>query len=487
MAFRSIGAGGRAEDGGEDSRGGGAGSGKLSFYEAAPDEEISLEDFEEYALDRLRVLKGIEEERSRGKKMEEMDPLVSDLWRKHMGSDSSKKDVISHFILRLAYCRTEDLRRWFLGIESVLFRHRFRCEMPAAQQKLMDDCNLPYKAMTSAEIEAVKENLESVARSTNQVSNSKMYYKVPFEDVPELVSGRKVYLRRGEAFVPREQLSFLVVGQFRSRLSKALVLTNRKWISFIAGEEKDRLAPMVEALSTRYLGPDYTQPKSSNEISLQDLDQLAKASFPLCMRSLFFQLRDDHHLRHGGRQQLGLFLKLEDALAFWRAEFSRKVGVEKFDKEYAYNVRHNYGKEGKRTDYTPYSCVKLIMSTPGVGDHHGCPYRHFSEDKLRASLGGLGLNSRQVSSALEKTRSQHYQLACAEVFEAVHGCSSDGINHPNQYFEQSRALLQQPKVKQMCSFSFNDTVEFFSQEEPASGGENNNNDANEEKTTLMIS
>ena len=48
--------------------------------------------------------------------------------------------------------------------------------------------------------------------------------------------------------------------------------------------------------------------------------------------------------RHGGRMQYSLFLKgiglsLDDALAFWRQEFSRKMGADKFQKNYAYNIR----------------------------------------------------------------------------------------------------------------------------------------------------
>ena len=34
------------------------------------------------------------------------------------------KDIISHFILRLAYSQTEDLRRWFIAQECHLLKFR---------------------------------------------------------------------------------------------------------------------------------------------------------------------------------------------------------------------------------------------------------------------------------------------------------------------------------------------------------------------------
>ena len=49
-------------------------------------------------------------------------------------------------------------------------------------------------------------------------------------------------------------------------------------------------------------------------------------------------------------------------MKFWRAEFGPKCMGEAFDKKYAYGVRYNYAKEGKRTDYTPYSCMKIIQT-----------------------------------------------------------------------------------------------------------------------------
>jgi hypothetical protein len=67
---------------------------------------------------------------------------------------------------------------------------------------------------------------------------------------------------------------------------------------------------VVEALSSRYLGPDYSAPSSKAGVNVADVDALAAASFPLCMQHLLHKVREDHHLKHGGRQQLGLFLKV---------------------------------------------------------------------------------------------------------------------------------------------------------------------------------
>ncbi|CAI0381293.1 unnamed protein product [Linum tenue] len=452
----------------------------LPLYRSAPSLEVRLEDFELYAIDRLRVLTGISDGLSRGKRPEEMEKLVAELWKANMrhpqASEVMNKDIISHFVLRLVYCRTyglcalsldyccfhflayrvrilahrEDLRKWFLSMETALFRYRFRLQTAEAQRAVLAEFQLPYKAVTTSEFEVIKDKLTLVARSINQTlpTADAIFYKVPFQEVPELVAGRRVFLSDGYAYVAMNQVVSLVATQFRSLLSKALTLTNRKWMSTIREQEKDRLTPIVEALSTSYVGPDYSVGREFGEVSLKDIDNVAKSSFPLCMRHLFDKLREDHHLKHWGRMQLGLFLKgvglkLDDALAFWKAEFSQKVGAERFDKEYAYSIRHNYGKEGKRVDYTPYSCQKIISLTPSVGDHHGCPYRHFSEENLRAALCKMGVNSGGVEDVMDKVRHKHYQLACTLTFEAIHGCPNDaGINHPNQYFSDSQKILK---------------------------------------------
>jgi DNA primase large subunit len=48
--------------------------------------------------------------------------------------------------------------------------------------------------------------------------------QLPFAQALELIRHRKVYLRRGYAYVPKSELVTIVCGSFRAALSEALVV-----------------------------------------------------------------------------------------------------------------------------------------------------------------------------------------------------------------------------------------------------------------------
>ena len=70
-----------------------------------------------------------------------------------------RKDLISHFILRLAYCRSEDLRRWYLTQEQALFKFRLEALGNEEYGEFMRANGMDYEALTSDEKYAMKDNL----------------------------------------------------------------------------------------------------------------------------------------------------------------------------------------------------------------------------------------------------------------------------------------------------------------------------------------
>uniref|UniRef100_A0A8C7WN01 DNA primase large subunit n=1 Tax=Oryzias sinensis TaxID=183150 RepID=A0A8C7WN01_9TELE len=412
----------------------------LQFYGEPPLENISLAEFETFAVERLKLLKtvenlGVSYVKHGSQYKLKMDNELRLLHFPYRPDTKRRKDHISHFILRLAYCQTEDLRRWFIQQEVDLFRYRFTDLPPQQKLEFLHKNNLKYNTV----------RFFFFRKPTLFVM--KLPSEVPFQDALDLVRSRKVYLKAGFAFVPQQDIVTIVLNDFRTRLSKALALTAR---SLPAVHSDERLHPLLNHLSHAYLGQDYSIQKNVGKISLEQIDSLSGKSFPLCMRQLHQALRENHHLRHGGRMQYGLFLKgigisLEQALQFWRSEFIRgKVDADKFDKAYAYGIRHMYGKEGKRADYTPYSCMKVILSNPpSQGDHHGCPFRHSDPELLKQKLQFYKVSPSSITQILELVKGMHFQLACQKYFEVTHNVedSSFSLSHPNQYFIESQKVL----------------------------------------------
>lgn len=130
-----------------------------------------------------------------------------------------QKDHYSHFILRLAFSSTEDLRRRFIRIESALFKLRFQSDDAKERQAFVESLQLDWEVVSEEEKKALGTDLQnSTPGLKRQDVEEGGWFKVDFETVPELVEGRRVLVKAGKAYVPvREQMSMVLAG-FNARL-----------------------------------------------------------------------------------------------------------------------------------------------------------------------------------------------------------------------------------------------------------------------------
>ena len=165
----------------------------VSLYDEVPQEELTLDEFELFALDRLQLLRGIEILQARGFDGTEFNNKMTILEGKHMplrgrGDGTAldkagrtidqRKDQISHFILRLAYCRSEDLRNWFCKYECALLKHRLDRMQEGERSQVMSANGLEYDQVSPEEKLMLKDKLMGLCNVTNDGAyGSATYYK----------------------------------------------------------------------------------------------------------------------------------------------------------------------------------------------------------------------------------------------------------------------------------------------------------------------
>ncbi|KAF9246220.1 DNA primase large subunit [Melanogaster broomeanus] len=450
---------------------------RLNFYDKPPLYEVTLEEFETCALDRLRILAEIESSFARNRSWDELKNVTEAQLKKYLPLSSNsaaatvdvelqrRRDHLGHFVLRLAFCRSEELRRRFVKAETTLFRVKYesdisidRADFLEAQKFDWKQVEGPEKQQFSRELNALEGKLFDPTKELPLPAFD--YVKVHWTRVPDLVAKRRVLLREGFAYVPTREQSSFVFHEFERKLERALEFTAK---TLPRMDEDTRLVPILNNLSQGFLAgvpSEWSNPLASgDEIRADMIDDMAKKHFPMCMRNLHECLVRDHHLKHFGRLQYGLFLKvlglsIEEALVFWRKSFSGMTD-DKFNKEYKYNIRHSYGLEGKRANYPAKSCQQILVTDkPGVGDCHGCPYRHFSPENLQTSLlaaySSQGLTTTDLHEIMRTVKESHYHVACTRVFEITHASrgvkkgegigGGESVTHPNQYAAQSIEL-----------------------------------------------
>ena len=442
------------------------------MYSTPPIHEVTIEQFETWAIDRLKVLAEIESSQARNRSYAEMRDAVTAAAKKYLPLSANTagrstdlqlertKDHVSHFVLRLAFCRSDDLRRRFVKAESVLFRLRFDSDDARERAEFLEALNLDWQPVSQAEKNAHKQQLLATHPKMAATFESESFCKVEWTRVTDLVEKRRVYLNRGMAWVPLKEQSSLVFAEFQARLARQLEATARALPRL---DEDDRLLPVLSHLSMGFMAGisnDYASSAitaDGSALTASMVDPLVRSHAPLCMRHLHSTLTDTGHLRHYARLQYNLFLKdlglpIEEALLFWRRSF-RNMSDDKFTKEYRYNIRHGYGLEGRRQNYPAKSCARILtQDQPGPQDSHGCPFRHFSPANLSAALSKhYNLAPQHQSEILSAVKAGHYHVGCTRLFELTHkvnkGSGLDGhgesVTHPNRYFERSYHMAQE--------------------------------------------
>lgn len=298
-------------------------------------------------------------------------------------------DEASHFILRLSFCQTEELRRRFLENECGLLKFRLS-ELPAPEL-----ANAVQEYMHIAPVDAsVLSTVESKLRALRphnggRAEAEEKFYVVPFTQALDLIARRECYLQAGRAYVPQSKVVAIVSRQFRAQLSRQLKLLAQHQNQWMDEREEKRLQPLLRSMHhwSHAKPTDYSDTGDAVALTADGMDE-AVAHMPLCMRLLDQGMRQDKTLKHQGRVQYGFFLRTanmpEDELLRYFQKHFQQVTAEKFQKQYAPSFKHMYKDRGNTGGYTGYGCMKIINfhSPAKVGEHHGCPFKYNDEKNL---------------------------------------------------------------------------------------------------------
>ena len=206
----------------------------INMYTEPPQNTISLHEFYSVALNRLQVLKKIEFMHDSNSEEEAIRDTIHKMTVGHRIAVEAKKnnktgvvstmnaedraefrenDNISHFICRLAYCRNEELRKWFITQETRLFSQRIAVVNPSTIKQLLEKkCDIIYEQLLPSDDvwnrfeKQITFKSETGAYREGGARLPSDFVKVPFKEAISLVGRRAVFLHMGIAYVPMREL-----------------------------------------------------------------------------------------------------------------------------------------------------------------------------------------------------------------------------------------------------------------------------------------
>ena len=353
----------------------------------------------------------------------------------NFSSDFSQRefDEIGFYSLMIVSLRSNDAQHDFIERETQIFMYRLRAHnnltLDDIDPELFDD-NLNLQQYFDPE--------------TNQ-------FNIPFQIIFPYIDVSMANLKNGYVHLNMYDFTSFLGSLYKIYLTKKMAGFRK--LKVHQNNLFDAIVQLYEEKETVFSSKQRT---NFLTLSLDDVDTVASRSFPPCMFRMYQKLRQNHKLFHSGRIQFGLFLKgiglsLNDSLKFWGNEFSKLVGIDGFEKQYAYGIRYLYGKEGSNKDYTPYSCMGILMRAPAPsGDQtHGCPFKTLSQDINKSLIysminsskkyRGVNVSKDDVITALVEKGKKHPQISCTDLFNLIHDKDFEDnvVQSPCSYYFES--------------------------------------------------
>ncbi|CAD5210014.1 unnamed protein product [Bursaphelenchus xylophilus] len=422
---------------------------KLTFYADPPEEELGQHELYELLDERFMILTKLENLRLGDKMMGKdfiekfkkeimpIQPLFFHACSSNKMEYYARRDMISHFLLRLVCSQKPEKQSWFVEQECALLKIRIMENGAGAlKEDYFSRCQIP-----PIECDA-KERMELVSDlvlggTLESETDKREVYKIFFADCPDLVGQRKVLLKDGFCFATDEDLVNGIVQKFRVMLNRTMALKKR--------EKEVESDDWIIYKMYKHLYPETSTGMEDNSANLkpEQIESMAHTSFPLCMRDMHDFLVKNRRLKNDGRLQftrflMGAGLNLEDSLSYFRNVYD----ANKY-KELQYDITYNFrGSSSNNNKKKPYNCEYIVnKGKPPQDGCSGCPFQYLEEQELSDKLLGLRVSRDRIPEILSFKKDFRYDIACTRYFEATHKLPPEGlgqiITHPNEYFKKS--------------------------------------------------
>lgn len=438
----------------------------INLYKTPPFGRLTLDECEDLFRQRLEALMLFDKNRDVPTNL--LKGIKSHVFKSNCISlrlydkQQHKWDHFSHMLMRMYCIYNSNLWQWFKQCEKRLLMSRLRdqagatgCLSGSNLDSILRNFNFDFQRISNDELnDLYREDLigwNNIDHNTNHD-----IFKVKFVDALHFIAKRSVSLKDGFAFLTRREIVSVVCDVFGKHLDNELKFARQH-----LNTELIETRQLLDSLNTVYseykkeLEEEQMRAKRAQDgqqqnpyrIDTSQLDEISKQHYPPCMRYLHDSLLEDHHLKHNGRLYYGTFLRsggvdMDSAIEFWRKEFTKSIPNDKFERDYKYNIRHLYGREGHKKALSCFSCDKIINdNAPGVTDKHGCPFKHFDDKHLKALLTKHGLKDLDIESMLmeRKSRDNPSKTLCGQYFNHLKGTlPSEPIKNPIHYYYESR-------------------------------------------------